>query len=185
MKETEIELILGPGQALRSYTLVISPLKDWRGLDVGRLLMLHDVTEQKRAQAQIVEQQRALATLQERERLGRELHDGIGQVLGFVKLQAEAARTRLALDQKMEADEDLKKLSEVAQEAQIDVREYILGTKSAASGQDGFLSKLRGYLQRYSEHYGLNTVLIEPPIGTTSSWSRSSRRSCCGSSRNR
>jgi hypothetical protein len=36
---------------------------------VGTLLLLHDVTDQQRAQAQIVAQQRALATLQERERL--------------------------------------------------------------------------------------------------------------------
>ncbi len=54
------------------------------------LLLLHDVTEQRRAQAQILEQQGALATLQERERLARELHDGAGQVLGYVSLQTQA-----------------------------------------------------------------------------------------------
>jgi PAS domain S-box-containing protein len=162
-KAAEMDLRLSTEKVMRDYTLEISLLKDWRGQAVGYLLLLHDVTEQKRVQAQIVQQQRALATLQERERLGRELHDGIGQVLGFVKLQAEAARTRLAQDQIAEADRDLKMLSAVAQEAQIDVREYILGAKSAATDQDGFLSTLRVYLRRFSEHYGLRTVLIEPP----------------------
>src|SRR3972149_5332511 len=47
-------------------------------------------------------QLRALATLQERERVARELHDGPGQVLGYVKMQAKAARGLLAQDQKKE-----------------------------------------------------------------------------------
>jgi PAS domain S-box-containing protein len=42
---------IGAGQMIRHYTLEISLLKDWRGLTVGRLLLLHDVSEQKRAQA--------------------------------------------------------------------------------------------------------------------------------------
>jgi len=47
----------------RHYLLETSALKDWRGLEIGRLLLLHDVTGQKRAEAQLVDQQRALATL--------------------------------------------------------------------------------------------------------------------------
>jgi signal transduction histidine kinase len=72
--------------------LEISPLSDWRGLEVGRLLVLRDVTERRRAQAQILEQQRALAMLHERESLARELHDSIGQVLAMSN--AGPGRTR-------------------------------------------------------------------------------------------
>ena len=74
---------------------------------IGYLLMLRDVTEQKRAQAQILEQQRSLAVLDERERLARELHDELGQVLGYVKMQAQAARDQLAREQIATADEYL------------------------------------------------------------------------------
>lgn len=63
-------------------------------------MWFHDVTEQKQAQALLMEQQRALAMLQERDRVARELHDSLGQVLGYVKMQAQAARERLAQDQK-------------------------------------------------------------------------------------
>jgi signal transduction histidine kinase len=38
-----------------------------------------------------LEQQEVVATLRERERLARELHDGIGQTFGYVGLQAQAA----------------------------------------------------------------------------------------------
>ncbi len=69
--------------------------------------MLRDVTEQKRAQAQIIEQQRSLAVLDERERLAWELHDELGQVLGYVKMQAQATRNELAREQVATADEYL------------------------------------------------------------------------------
>lgn len=54
--ETEIELGFGEGTSLRYYMLTNSLLNDFRGLEIGRLLLLNDVTEQKRAQAQILEQ---------------------------------------------------------------------------------------------------------------------------------
>jgi signal transduction histidine kinase len=161
-QEAEIELSLGAGPALRSYVLETSLLKDWRGLDVGCLLLLHDVTEQKRAQAQIMEQQRALAALQERELVARELHDGLGQVLAYVRVQAQAARDWLAQDQEAAADSSLEKLVAVAQDAQTDVREYILGARSAITAQTGFLPALQCYLQDFSRLYSLRTELVAP-----------------------
>jgi len=159
----ESEISLGEGLAIHHYMLAISRLDDWRGLDAGYLLMLRDVTEQKQVQAQILEQQRALATLRERERLARELHDGIGQVLGYVKMQTQAIRDRLAQGQAAEVDGQLAQLITVAQEAHADVREYLLGAKIATSWQPGFLAGLRQYLNRFSEVYELCTELVEPP----------------------
>lgn len=152
----------GTGLAARNYQVEISPLKDWRGLEIGQLLLLQDITEQKRAQAQLLEQQQALATLHERERLARELHDGIGQVLGFVKMQAQAARDGLAQDQKATVDSQLAQLISVAQDAHADVREYILGAKTAVASQPGFLPALCQYLRRFSEQYELRAELVEP-----------------------
>ena len=162
-KESAVELSLGDGKTVRYYTLETSMLKDWRGLDVGRLLLLHDVTEQRQAQAQIMEQQRALAALQERELVARELHDGLGQVLAYVRVQAQAARDWLSQDQKDAADSTLARLVAVAQDAHTDVREYILGAKSAISAQPGFLPALQRYLQDFSRYYSLRTELIVPP----------------------
>ncbi len=87
----EIEFSQGTGSEQRQINLVASRLADFRELPVGRLLMLRDVTEQRRAQAQIVEQQRALATGDERERMARELHDSLGQVLSYASFQVGSA----------------------------------------------------------------------------------------------
>lgn len=46
----------------RCDELEVLPLNGFRGLSIGRLL-LHDVTEQRRYQTQLLEQQRALAML--------------------------------------------------------------------------------------------------------------------------
>ncbi len=64
---TEIEINLVTGGEIGYYRLGISLLNDWRGQEAGRLLLLRDVTEQKQAQARLLDQQRALAMLHERE----------------------------------------------------------------------------------------------------------------------
>jgi signal transduction histidine kinase len=121
------------------------------------------VTDQTRAQAQLLEQQRALATLEERDRIARELHDGIGQVLGYVKMQGQAARELLARDQVPEADGYLDRLVAVAQDAHADVREYILGARSGLPAGSPFVPALEEFLRRFSETYGITAKLsLEP-----------------------
>ena len=71
----QIEVCLGTEPQARYYLLETSPLKDMRGLTVGSLLMLHDRTERRHAQARILEQQMAIAMLQEREQLARLQHE--------------------------------------------------------------------------------------------------------------
>ena len=66
----------------RIFAVEISPLTDRRDQPIGRLALLRDVTARKQAEAQRL-QQRALATLEERERLARELHDGLGLHRGY------------------------------------------------------------------------------------------------------
>lgn len=163
---TEIELGLPEGgqdgAGLRQYSLAVSPLKDWRGLEAGRLLLLRDVTEQKRAQAQILEQQRALAMLHEREHLARELHDSIGQVLGFASLKTEAARKLLADGKLAKADDQLARLGDIMAEAHADVRETILNLRSAPTAERPFFSALQAYLDGFRQNYG---VRVECSIG--------------------
>jgi signal transduction histidine kinase len=159
----ESEITLGTGDEARHYALHHSELKERRGLPLGSLTLLHDVTERRQAQAQAAEKQRALATLRERDRVARELHDGLGQVLGFVKMQAQAARGMLARRQTSEADACLEKLATVAQDAHGDVREYILGARAGMSTSSGFFPALGDYLRRLGENYGLATNLNVAP----------------------
>jgi PAS domain S-box-containing protein len=146
------------GMKARYYQLETSALKDWRGLEVGRLLLVHDVTEQKRAQAQLLEQQRALVMLQEREQLARDLHDSIGQTLAYAGFQVEAASKLFQDGQAVSAIAQLKRLAGVLHEAHAEVREYILDLRSAHSPQQPFFSVLRHYLEGFTNNYGIRVL---------------------------
>ena len=156
--ETEIELGFGEGTSLRYYMLTNSLLNDFRGLEVGRLLLLRDMTEQKRIQAQILEQQRALSMLHEREQLARELHDNLGQVFAFVNVQGQAIHRLLRRGDLSTADEYVRRLLEVAREADVDIRESIIGLRVTIS-EHGFLPTLTQYLARYEKNYGIQIRL--------------------------
>jgi signal transduction histidine kinase len=154
------EIILGAGDAARHYSLHDSTINDRRGFQVGALILLDDVTVQKQAQAQLMEQQRALATLHERDRVARELHDTLGQVLGYIKMQAAVAQTYLERGEPEEAKRRVVRLAAAAQDAQSDVREYILGTRAGLSGTAPVLPALSNYLRQFGENYGIATELI-------------------------
>jgi len=157
---------VGAGQEIRHYTLAISSLKDWRGLEVGRLLMLRDVTEQKQAQDRIVEQQRRLATLSERERMARELHDSLAQVLGYASFQVDAAAKLSRDGQGDAAAAQLDRLGSVIRDAHADVRQHILDLRSAPSLQQPFFAVVRQYLEGFTGNYDIQTHLsIDPGVG--------------------
>ena len=157
------EITLEAGGAARHYALHDSALSDRRGLRVGTLILLDDVTGQKQAEAQFLEQQRALATLHERDRVARELHDTLGQVLGYIKLQAAVAQTLLDRDERLEAKRRVARLEAAAQGAQSDVREYILGTRTEVSGAAPLAPALGDYLRRFSANYGIAAELNVSP----------------------
>jgi PAS domain S-box-containing protein len=159
----QIEMTLNLDTAPRCYRVSSSRLADRRGSELGRVIVLHDITEVKQARERFLQQQRALATLQERERVARELHDSLGQVLGYVKMQAQAARGLLAQNQPSKADDYLAQLVAVAQDAHADVREYILGAGTGVLADADFLSALTQYLRRFGENYGIAAELNAPP----------------------
>ena len=156
--EIESELGIGEGPGLRYYLLRVWPLNDFRGLAVGILLLLTDVTEQKRTQAQILEQQRSLAKLREREQLARVLHDNLGQVFAFVNVQGQTIHRLLSRGDLSTADEYVRRLLEVAREADVDIRESIVGLRATIS-KHGLLPTLTQYLARYEKNYGIQAQL--------------------------
>jgi signal transduction histidine kinase len=164
LKETPAghEVQLGVGPDARLCELELSSLEDSRGLPLGHLVMLLDVTAERRAQAQALEQQQTLAVLHERERLARELHDTLGQVLAFVNSQGQAVRRLLARGDVAAADEHVARLVEVAAEADTDLRESILSLR-VALGKQGLWPALAAYLDQYERRYGIHTKLQWPP----------------------
>lgn len=155
-----MELELGAGPLARHYTAEAVTLRDRQGRELGRLLLLRDVTDQRRTQARLLEQERALATLRERERLARELHDGIAQVLGFVSLEAQTIGKRLKDGDVGAAATLTDRLSDVARRAQGEVRDSILALKAGSPEEWAFLPTLTRYLQDVGADHGLHAELL-------------------------
>jgi len=156
------EISLGSGDTARYYSLGLTHLSDKRGEALGYLLLLHDTTVQRRSQNLLMEQQRVVATLQERERLARELHDSIGQVLAFISMQAQSAQKWAVAGNIGKAEPILNRLAEVAQEAHADVRESILSLRTGMAAEWTFLHALRKYLDHYMASFGIDIELQLP-----------------------
>lgn len=156
------EVIFGSNDHARHYEVDLSPLKDHHGTVAGHLVLLRDVSEQRRARMQLLKQQQMMAVIRERERLARELHDSLGQVLAFINAQGQTARIFLARGEVGAADVHIARLVEVACEADTDIRESILGLRAPLAEQRLFPA-LSTYLDQYQQRYGIRTQLSKPP----------------------
>ncbi|MFO7772445.1 MAG: histidine kinase N-terminal 7TM domain-containing protein [Dehalococcoidia bacterium] len=156
------EISLDNTGEVRHYSVKLSLLTGRGGQPLGHLVLLSDMTEQKRAEAQVLEQQRVVATLEERERLARELHDGIGQVLSYVGIQAQTARKWVGDGHTDRADSMLERLIDVAKDAHADVRESILSLRVDSAQGWAFIPALKQYLDSFQANYGIRTELSHP-----------------------
>jgi signal transduction histidine kinase len=169
---------LGPSaRPVRHYVLAVSLLKDWRGMDAGRLLILRDATNEREAEAQIVRQQRSLAMLQEREQLARELHDSTGQVLAYTGYQLDAVSAQImegqaalaaghargAAAHMAEAEKQVARLSRIIEEAHADLRGEILNLRVTPSDEQPLFATLHRYLDGYCQNYAIQTQLTVAP----------------------
>lgn len=174
----EVELIHQAGHIViveATMRFLVNPSTDkTEGIGIAR-----DITERKRAeeslrqanlalaqtQAQMIEQQRAVVALEEREHLARELHDNLGQVLGFVNLQAQAVRQFLAEGDHVQADARLARLADITQDSQTQLRDTIARLKSANPIERQFFPTLAAYIQTSQRDYDLRITLnIAPTV---------------------
>ena len=90
------------------------------------------------------------AIIEERERIGRELHDGLAQVLGYVATKVMAVRLMLKKSSLEDADKNLLQLEDSARSLLADMREDILGLKTASQVDSNLAGVLRDYMHRYN-----------------------------------
>lgn len=102
---------------------------------------------------------RNLATVAERERIARELHDSLAQVLGYVRLQAGMARGALEAGDAERARDAIDRIDEASLAAYADVREAILGLRSHMVEARDLAGVLATYLERYRLQSGVEAVL--------------------------
>ena len=117
--------------------------------------------------ARLHRQVQAMAVTEERERIARELHDSLAQVLGYVNTKAQATEVFIASGQNDKAMAQLTQMADAARAAYADVREGILGLRVSPAGQRSFIETLTGYLEQWQGQSGVTVALTTTPANAT------------------
>ncbi len=128
-------------------------LKDGRG--VGLQGTLVDITEQRRLEEEIGE-----ASVRERRRIGRDLHDSLGQKLAGVAYMAKALEQKLAAKSLDEAAEAAK-MTRLIDETVAQARSIVNVLNPVRPEPDGLMRALRNMASNVSNVYGISCV-FEP-----------------------
>jgi two-component system nitrate/nitrite sensor histidine kinase NarX len=103
------------------------------------------------------------AIISERTRLAREIHDGLAQTLGFLKLQAAQMENLLVTHDTDRLQERLTTTYKVLSDAYNDVRQAIDGLRISPNG-DGLTTWLRETCLEFEENTGLPVSLKESSV---------------------
>ena len=108
---------------------------------------------------------RRLAVQHERERIAREIHDGLAQLLGYVNTKSQAVEGLLEAGRLDEAMVQMAELSAAARSNYVDVREAIQGLAEPAGGEVDLGAEVRHYADRFAEASKLAvSVHLEPGL---------------------
>lgn len=114
-----------------------------------------DITQRRKAEQLLREQQEKVVIMQERERFAQELHDGLGQVMGYINMQLYTAMDLLTQDHKNQLHTTLQKLATISQNSHADIRASILAIQNKSEVSHNFLDSLNNYLKEYQQQYDI------------------------------
>jgi len=110
--------------------------------------------------ARLRDREATYAALEERARIGRELHDSFGQVLGYVSVKVQVVEQLVGANRPVEAAGQLVELREAVSALHTDVREEIFALRSASARGRGFSGNLEAYVRQFERSSGI-TVTFE------------------------
>lgn len=99
-----------------------------------------------------------LAVAEERLRIAHEMHDGLAQVLAYVNTKAQAVKEYLRAGKHEDASRQLDQLAGAAREVYGDVREAIIGLRTASQGRP-VSETLEAYVRTWEAQTGIDCHL--------------------------
>lgn len=109
--------------------------------------------------ARLYEAVRGMAALEERERIAREMHDGLAQALGFLNLRLSVTERMLDGGLPGPIRQELAEMRKVTGEAYEEVRQAIFGLRTMVSRGLGLVPTLSEYLHEFSQQAGIQVRL--------------------------
>jgi two-component system sensor kinase FixL len=146
------------GTAL-TISLSVSPLRDARGRIVGASTIARDISAEREMEGRILEMRE-----QERRRLGRDLHDGLGQQLGGVELVCRTLAKSLTRRKRPEARTAQLLVTQI-QNALAQARELARGLTPVMDSPDGLMLALENFSASTRNLPGVRCVFrCEEPV---------------------
>jgi len=146
----------GPGELLGELCVSRAPGRPFSEAETTLLGALADMAAIAVRTSRLHESEEQMTILSERDRIARELHDSLAQVLGQIHLQLRAFESRT---DGAPISTELAELADVADDAYRDVRETILGLRETIPSDGGLEAALRAYLAKYTRQTGIRTDL--------------------------
>ncbi|MFQ5913699.1 MAG: GAF domain-containing sensor histidine kinase [Nitrospinota bacterium] len=101
--------------------------------------------------ARLQEKLHNMALIEERQRIAREMHDGLAQDLGFLHMKFGQVEQMVRSEQIPDSIGELKEMKKVTREAYEDVRQSILGLRSMTSRSHGLVPTLVEYIGNFED----------------------------------
>lgn len=168
----EDDTCAGLVEGQRATTCVTAPIKS-KGRNIGAVFVARDATRPFTddevelvsavgsqvgsflENAQLFTRAEALAVLQERERVAREVHDGLAQTLGYLNVQMGIVDHLLRRGDTPRALTEVEQMSAVTREAYGDLRQAIVDLRTSLPSTTGLRRALREYAEDFSRRTGI------------------------------
>lgn len=123
-----------------------------------------DVTERERRQAELLAVKEKIAALNaiiaERDRISREMHDSLAQVLAFVRYRAHSLAEALQRGEIGVVAAGLDQIENGAASAYADVRASIMDLRTVIAEGSGVIAVLKDYALRFEQEWGIKTDVV-------------------------
>ncbi|MCI1208859.1 MAG: histidine kinase [Treponema sp.] len=107
-------------------------------------------------------QQEKLAVSEEQQRVARDLHDNIGQLLSFIALQIQTVKRELNRENLERADGYLTKLTDVTDLAYSKLREYVFNLRQPYLQEVSFRALLEDFVKHFESELHVSCELYLP-----------------------
>jgi len=134
-----------------SMAVAIRAPREFSSLDEETLSALATQAGLALEAARLRDEMDAVAVRRERERIAREMHDGLAQVLGYVNTKSQAVEELLATGRVTDAGKQMQELAGTARNLYVDVREAILSLSPPVLPERGLPPALEDYAAQFAE----------------------------------
>jgi signal transduction histidine kinase len=153
-----VPLVAGD-KVLGTMELVTKQKREWPENEVRWLALFGRSIGVLARNVQLSNQLMDMSTLQERTLLAQEIHDGLAQLIGSIRLWAEDAQLSLKEEKLRDVENAIDKIEHTARDAYSSIREEMLGLRDTILPGKNFISVLSEYLKRYQRQWGIETRL--------------------------